>query len=71
MMRLSGVKILEQSNVAMLLVSRTDGPDVEDLHRFLTERGYVRREGPRPADVNDEELGLCQVFWLRTLDPIS
>jgi hypothetical protein len=71
MMRLRGVKILEQSNVAMLLVSRTDGPAVKDLHRFLTERGYVLREGPKPPDVDDEDLGRSQVLWLRTLDPIA
>ncbi|MFL6288946.1 MAG: hypothetical protein ACJ73L_11165 [Actinomycetes bacterium] len=68
-MELSNVKIVDDDGTARLLVSRDDAIDLQDLHPFLTERGYVLREGPKPPDVVDADLGECAVFWLRRFSP--
>ena len=65
MMELSNVKVVDDGGTPHLLVSRDGFVDLQDLHPYLTERGYVLREGPNPPDVVDSELGKCAVFWLR------
>ena len=69
-MQLSGVKIVERDGTPLLLVSRAQHVDIADLHPYLTRRGYVLREGPRPEDVEDDELGLCEALWLRRFESV-
>jgi len=69
-MQLPGVKIREQQGTPLLLVSRAQDVDIEDLHPYLTGRGYVLREGPKPDDIEDDELGVCEAFWLRRFDSV-
>ena len=67
---LPGVKIRDHNGTPLLLVSRAQKVDIEDLHPYLTGRGYVLREGPKPEDMEDDELGRCEAFWLRRLDSV-
>ena len=64
-MDIPGVKIVDQNDTPLLLLSRTATIDITELHRFLTERGFVLREGPNPPDVMDVDLGQCEARWLR------
>lgn len=69
-MELPGVKIVDQRGTPLLLVSRSSAVDIVAIHPYLTERGFVLREGPNPPEVVDHELGVCDAWWLRVFKPV-
>jgi hypothetical protein len=69
-MELPGVKIRDEGGTPVLLVTRDHAIDIADVHPYLTGRGYVLREGPKPPDIEDDELGLCEAFWIRRFDSV-